>query len=93
MGKDNFEFARIASPEEVAEYLTSLAVGLKRGEVSLESGERLLHLTPGADLKLELKVKERNEKGKIKIEIGWKRRVAARATDLRVQVGPRGSRA
>jgi len=31
----DFEFARLASPEEVAEYLTSLAVGLKRGEVSL----------------------------------------------------------
>jgi amphi-Trp domain-containing protein len=93
MSKEKFEFARIASPEEIAEYLTSLAVGLKRGEVSLESDERMLRLTPAADLKLELKVKERDEKGKIKIEIGWKRRVAARATDLRVQVGPRSSRA
>ena len=93
MGKDNFEFARIASPEEIAEYLTSLAVGLKRGEVSLESDDRMLRLTPGSDLKLELRVKEREAKGKIKIEIGWKRRLAARAADLRVQSGPRGSRA
>ena len=44
MGKDQFEFARIASPEEIVDYLTSLAVGLKRGEVTLESGERTLHL-------------------------------------------------
>ena len=27
MGKERFEFARIASPEEIAEYLGSLAVG------------------------------------------------------------------
>jgi amphi-Trp domain-containing protein len=93
MGKDKFEFARIASPEEIAEYLTSLAVGLKRGELSLESDERTLHLTPPADLKLDLRAKDKDEKGKIVIEIGWKRRIATRATDLRVQVGPRGSRA
>jgi len=53
----------------------------------------MLRLTPGSDLKLELRVKEREAKGKIKIEIGWKRRLAARAADLRVQSGPRGSRA
>jgi amphi-Trp domain-containing protein len=89
MGKDNFEFARIASPEEIAEYLTSLAVGLKRGEVSLESGERTLHLTPASDLKLELRVKDKDEKGKIALEIGWKRRMVTKASDLRVQVGSR----
>jgi amphi-Trp domain-containing protein len=89
MGKDNFEFARIASPEEIAEYLTSLAVGLKRGEVSLESGEQTLRLAPGAELKLELKVKQKEEKGKIGLEIGWKRSSAPKATSLQVQAGPR----
>jgi amphi-Trp domain-containing protein len=93
MGKDSFEFARIASPEEIAEYLTSLAVGLKRGELSLESGERVLRLMPGAELKLDLRVKDKDEKGKIAIEIGWKRRMATRATDLRVQTGSRGPHA
>jgi amphi-Trp domain-containing protein len=72
MGKDNFEFARIASPEEIAEYLTSLAVGLKRGEVSLETGEQTLRLVPSGELKLELKVKQKEEKGKIGLEIAWK---------------------
>ena len=87
MGKDKFEFARIASPEEVAEYLTSLAVGLKRGEVSLESGKQTLHLAPAADLKIELKVKDKDEKGKIEVEIGWKQRITTKAADLRVGVG------
>jgi amphi-Trp domain-containing protein len=89
MAKDKFEFARIASPEEIAEYLTSLAVGLKRGEVSLESGERTLHLIPGSDLKIELRVKDREEKGKIALEIGWKRPAATKAAELRVKVGAR----
>ena len=92
MSKEKFEFARIASPEEIAEYLTSLAVGLKRGEVSLESGERTLHLTPPADLKLDLRVRDKDEKGKIVIEIGWKHRTVTRASELGVQAGPRGGR-
>ncbi len=84
MAKDSFRFARIGSREEAAEYLASLGQGLKRGEVSLESGERSLHLIPAADLKIELKVKDRDEKGKIAIEIAWKRKTTTRAADLAV---------
>ena len=73
MAKNSVQFARIASPEEIAEYLTSLAVGLKRGEVSLESGERSLHLSPAGDIKLELKAGQKEHKGRIELEIGWKR--------------------
>jgi amphi-Trp domain-containing protein len=87
MGKEHFEFARMASPEEVAEYLSSLAVGLKRGELSLESGERALRLSPAANLKLEIKVKQRDAKGKIELELGWKRSNGIRTTDLRVAAG------
>jgi len=88
MGKERFEFARIASLEEIAEYLTSLAVGLKRGEVALESGDRTLRLTPGPELKLELKVAEKERKGKIEVQIGWKRQTSPKTSDLRVAVGP-----
>jgi len=91
MAKEIFEFARIASPEEVAEYLSSLASGLKRGEVSLESGERSLHLVPGPEVKLDLRVKQREEKGKLRLEIGWKRRASTKAIELRVAVVPRPS--
>jgi amphi-Trp domain-containing protein len=92
MGKDHFEFARVASPEEVAEYLSSLAVGLKRGELSLESGDRALRLSPAAIVKLEIKVKQKESKGKIELEIGWKRSDGTRTTDLRVAAGPRPGR-
>jgi amphi-Trp domain-containing protein len=93
MAKDRFEFARIASPEEVAEYLTSLAVGLKRGEVTLESGDRGLRLSPAGEVKVELKVGQKERKGKIELEIGWKRPAGARTGDLRVAVGPRPTEA
>lgn len=92
MAKDHFEFARVASPEEVAEYLSSLAVGLKRGELSLESGDRALRLNPAATVKLEIKVKQKESKGKIELEIGWKRSDGTRTTDLRVAAGPRPGR-
>src|SRR4029077_6359046 len=87
MAKNSVQFARIASPEEIAEYLTSLAVGLKRGEISLESGERSLHLSPAGDVKLELKVGQKARKGRIELEIGWKRSTAAKTSELRVAVG------
>jgi amphi-Trp domain-containing protein len=92
MAKDHFEFARVASPEEVAEYLSSLAVGLKRGELSLESGDRALRLSPAAIVKLEIKVKQKESKGKIELEIGWKRSDGTRTTDLRVAAGSRPGR-
>jgi amphi-Trp domain-containing protein len=93
MAKNSVQFARIASPEEIAEYLTSLAVGLKRGEISLESGERSLHMAPASDVKLELKASQKEHKGRIELEIGWKRSTAAKTSELRVAVGPRPGRA
>jgi amphi-Trp domain-containing protein len=92
MAKDRFEFARIGSPEEIVEYLTSLAVGLKRGEVSLESGERVMRLVPPSELRLEIRVQQKEQRGKLKIEIGWKRQTAAKISELRVQVRPRAER-
>jgi amphi-Trp domain-containing protein len=93
MGKDRFELARIASPEEVAEYLISLAQGLKRGEVALESGGHTLRLVPPDDLKVVLSAQTKERKGKIDIEIGWKRGPAPRAKALQVGVGwPAGTR-
>jgi amphi-Trp domain-containing protein len=89
MAKNSFQFARIASPEEVAEYLTSLAVGLKRGEVSLESGERSLRLAPAPDVKLEIKVGQKEHKGKVELQIGWKRQSGVKTSELRIAAGLR----
>jgi amphi-Trp domain-containing protein len=89
----NFEYSRAASPKEIAEYLSALGAGLKRGEVSLESGERTLRLAPAQEIKLELKVTQKPHKGRIEIEIGWKRHIVVKASELRVEVGAHRRRA
>ena len=50
---------------------------------------RLLAQEDGDHMKLELVVKSQGGKGKIAIEIGWKRRSGAKAADLRLEVGHR----
>ena len=92
MAKDRFEFELVGTADEIAEYLTSLAAGLKRGEVSLESGERALRLSPPSEVELELKIGSKGHKSKIAVEVGWKRKEGARATDLRVEVDSRVGR-
>ena len=44
------------------------------GDSSRRRQIRTVRLTPAADLKLELTVKDQDSKGKIVLEIGWKRR-------------------
>ena len=88
MAKEAFELARVGTPAEIAEHLATLASGLERGDVALESRQRTLRLTPAPDVKLVLVVKDRDDRGKISIEIAWRRRSAA-ATDLKVRVGSR----
>jgi hypothetical protein len=60
--------------------------------VRLESGERTLHLAPPADLKVELAARQKSDRGRITLEIGWKHRTGSRATELRVQAGARPDR-
>jgi hypothetical protein len=55
--------------------------------VSLESGERTLRLAPAQEIKLELKVTQKPHKGRIEIEIGWKRHIVVKASELKVEVG------
>jgi len=84
MPKDRFEVARIASPEEVAACLTALSAGLTKGDVRLESGGQTRRLVPAADLKIELRIKDRSDRGKIEIEIAWKQRSTSKSGELRV---------
>src|SRR2546430_13881977 len=68
IGGIRFEFARIASPDEVAECLTSVAHGLKRGEVSFTSGGLAGCFAPTAGVAGELEGTEKGERGRGR---GW----------------------
>ena len=89
MARDSFEFARLLPAEDLAHYLATLASDLRRGRVSLESGTRTWSGQPRAELKLALRVKDRPDRGKIKLALTWKRGVDARVADLRIEVAPR----
>src|SRR5205807_10219134 len=69
IGGIRFEFARIASPDEVAECLTSVAHGLKRGEVSFTSGGLAVRFAPTAGIVVELKATEKGEQGRLRVRI------------------------
>src|SRR3989442_15971666 len=72
IGGIRFEFARIASPDEVAECLTSVAHGLKRGEVSFTSGGLAVRFAPTARIVGELKGRGEGGQGRLRGRIGWR---------------------
>jgi amphi-Trp domain-containing protein len=84
MGKDGLEFTCIKSLDELAGYLVSIADGLTQGGLNLRFGDRVLRLTPGADVEIQLK----ERKGRIDLKIGWKQRTTTPVSALRVSVGP-----
>jgi len=84
MRDEAFDFARVVAADEVADYLSSLAQELIKGDVRLGSGTRVLHLVPPAELKLDLRVREGERKSELVLKLGWKRQILATTADLRV---------
>jgi amphi-Trp domain-containing protein len=89
VGRASVHVSRLAAPGQVADVLASLAEGVKRGELTLESGGRALRLVPTSDLTLELVVTQKEEKGRIELQLAWEPQRPSRANDLRVAVGRR----
>src|SRR5262249_22042659 len=88
MVDDAFGFARVVSSDEAADYLSSLAQNLSHGDVRLDSGGRVLHLVPPAELKLDLRVKHSEGKSELLVRLAWKRQALATIADLHVESGP-----
>jgi amphi-Trp domain-containing protein len=92
VARESFEFARLLLADDLARYLAGLASDLKRGHVNLESGTRSWSGAPRAEMKLALRVKDRPDRGKIKLALTWKRGPDTRAADLRIEAAPRPQR-
>lgn len=73
-----FDLAR----DEAAAYLEALAEGLRAGSVSIKSKKLELTLTPAQNLSLNLKGKASRSKGRLEIDINWKRRGETPSTAL-----------
>jgi amphi-Trp domain-containing protein len=89
VGRASIHVSRLATPGQVADVLASLAQGVKRGELALEPGGRALRLVPTSDLTLELVVTQKEEKGRITLQLAWEPAAPRRGEDPRVAVGRR----
>jgi amphi-Trp domain-containing protein len=64
-------------PEEIAARLIELAGGLRQGLVSLPGAGRTLRLPVPAEVTLELEIKDRDDRGRITVQLSWKREAHA----------------
>ncbi len=68
-GKDKVKFSGTVSPQEAAQYLESIAKGLREGTMLLESGDASLSIDISDDVKIEIQGSGDAEKGKSSIEL------------------------
>ncbi len=76
--KDKIAFSGTLSAAEDAQYLESLARGIRERSMLLESGDASISLQVPEDLKLEIEVESDASKGKSAIEVhmSWRLRPA-----------------
>ena len=74
--KDKVEFSGTIPVQEAAQYLESLAKGLRERAMLLESGDVSINLEVPDDVKIEITVASDSEKCKANIEVslGWRQR-------------------
>jgi amphi-Trp domain-containing protein len=80
--KDKVQFSGSVPVQEAAQYLESIAKGLRERSMLLESGDNSLTLDVGDDVKIEIEVETDGDKGKSSIElsVSWRQRVEAEDT-------------
>jgi amphi-Trp domain-containing protein len=74
--KDKVGFSGTVSAEEAADYLDSLAKGIRERSMLLESGDTSLTLDLSDDVKIEVEASGDPEKGKASVEVSlsWRQR-------------------
>jgi len=92
--RGEFEYATVAEASRVADYLNSIADGLRRGDLDLGASDQHLHLSPGGVVRLEVEASCNPDKGaaSLQLEISWKVVLAAgeeRGVELEIGSSPR----
>lgn len=74
--KDKIEFAGTVSAQEAAQYLESLAKGIRERSMLLESGDSSVTVEVADDVKVEIEVSADAAKGKasIDVSVSWRNR-------------------
>jgi amphi-Trp domain-containing protein len=73
MARRRVHLDRPASPDEVATELIALVGVLRRGLLARPGEGQPLRLAVPAELKVELAVRVRGDRGRLSIELSWKR--------------------
>jgi amphi-Trp domain-containing protein len=74
--KDKVQFSGSVPAQEAAQYLESIAKGLRERSMLLESGDNSLTVDVADDVKIEIEVATEGEKGKssIDLSLSWRQR-------------------
>jgi amphi-Trp domain-containing protein len=72
--KEKVQFAGTVPAQEAAQYLESIAKGLRERAMLLESGDTSMNVEVTDDVKIEIQVSAAPEKGKaaIEVSISWR---------------------
>lgn len=72
MKKKKIEIDELMSRERVADFLQTVAIGLRQGSIELNDDEETLTLTPPDILAVEIGAKQKKDKSKFSLELSWK---------------------
>jgi amphi-Trp domain-containing protein len=80
-GKERIQFSGTVSAQEAAQYLESLAKGLRERAMLLESGDSSITIEVSDEVKVEIDASASSEKGKASIDVslGWRARAQEEA--------------
>jgi amphi-Trp domain-containing protein len=73
MGKNSVALEKKMSATEVASFLENVIASLKEGKIVLQQGVQVVVLKPGDFITVEVEASQKMEKGKLSIDLKWKR--------------------
>jgi amphi-Trp domain-containing protein len=86
-GNGDFTYSDRLATEQVAEYFTRIAQGIRMGNLTLRGKGSSLNLPTGQTVKMMLKSQTRPGKGKMEIELSWKEGAPSQMANLQVEPG------
>lgn len=70
--KEEFEYNSIQDSESISRYLNALIEGFRRKQLSFNSEQQEIVLTPKDLIEMTLKAKKKGEKTKLTLKFTWK---------------------
>lgn len=85
MSKKDFQFDALLEPNEVAEYLRSIAAGLENGHLRIEAGEDAFELGVPGSVEFRLTAKFRRGEQRVRAQFVFSDEPVAGAPELNIE--------